>query len=194
MGEICPAFVEEEQTMISAVIRFLQLINDPKSITFVVWPIVIGYYIVSAFCLHFAKDPNYKGPWRKYGAVDLITSSIWCVAAIGLILSLLDLAIHNELRLGFLLHYFVLVAFLFAFLFNLLEWHWPGSLEGFAGGWAGELQCLILSTQALVSADFTSLRPKKRAAEVLGVLEAVLGLFFIAVFVAKAVSRMGFAR
>jgi hypothetical protein len=37
-------------------------------------------------------------------------------------------------------------------------------------------------------------KPKRRLAEVLAVAEAILGLFFIAVFGAKAVSRLGLTR
>ena len=154
------------------------------------WVVIALYYIVTWFFLRYEDDTTYKGPWRKNGPIDWVTSFIWSAAAVGLIVSLLVLAIRNELRLGVLLHYYALFAFLFAFLFNLLEWHCPGTLEGFAGRWSGEVQCLVLSLQALTSADFTSLRPKKRPAEVVAVFEAVLGLFFIAVFVAKAVSFM----
>ncbi len=177
--------------MIPAILQFLQGLNDPGRVVQVGFWYVASYYVVSGFFYHYATKPGYAGVWRKNGAVDVVTSVLWCFAAIGLILSLLDLLIRNELPLGYLLVYYALFLFLFAFVYNLLEWHLPGTIDGLKDGWTGELQCMTMSIQVMTTADYTTAKPARALAEFLAGLQSLLGIVFVAVFIAKAVALLG---
>jgi hypothetical protein len=174
--------------MTPTILQWLQAFNDPNTIIIIGLAYVASYYIVSAL-FHRAKSqvPGYNGAFRKNGPVDIITSFLWCIGAIGLIVSLIDLVTRNEIGLRNLLIYYALFLFAFAFLYNLLEWHSPGNLSGLKPGWSGELQCFILSIQVMASGNFTSVQPRGSLSDLLAALQLLLGIFFVAVFIAKAV-------
>lgn len=174
--------------MIPTLLQWLQAFNNPNTIIIIGLAYVASYYIVSAlFYRTQSQAPGYNGAWRKNGPVDIITSFLWCLGAIGLIVSLIDLVTRNEIGLRNLLIYYTLFLFAFAFLYNLLEWHSPGNLRGLKPGWGGELQCFILSVQVMASGSFTSVQPSGVLADLLAAVQLLLGLFFVAVFIAKAV-------
>lgn len=176
--------------MIPTIIRFLQVSNDPVKIIYIGFVYVASYYVVSAVFHHYSVKPGYSGIWRKNGIIDVITSVIWCIAAIGLITSLLDLLIRNELTVVYLLLYYALFLFLFAFLYNILNWHFVGTIDGLQAGWKGELQCVVMSIQVMTTGDYTSAKPAKLVAEVFACLQSLLGVLFVAVFIAKAVALL----
>jgi hypothetical protein len=115
---------------------------------------------------------------------------LWCFGALALIASLIDLVVRNELSVSFLLQYYALFLLFFAFVYNLIGWHLPGAIEGLRAGWAGELQCLIMSVQVMTTGDYTSAKPAKPISEVISAVQCLLGILFIAVFVAKAVGLL----
>lgn len=176
--------------MIPTVITFLQRLNDPFYIVRIGFTYVVSYYLVSACFHYYAARPGYVGVWRRHGAVDIGSSILWCFAALTLILSLLDLLIRNELSLSYLLLYYVLFIFLFAFVYNMLEWHFPGTICDMDDGWTGEVQCITMSIQLMTGGYHTSAKPARPTAEFIAGLQALLGIMFIAVFIAKAVAAL----
>jgi hypothetical protein len=174
--------------MIPAVLMWLQTLNDPNDIIPMGFFYVLSYYVVTAFTTFKRARPGYNGPWRKGGPGDIGTSIVWCLAACVLIMSLLDLLSRNELSLKQLLLYYVLFLFLFAFVYNILEWHFPGTIDGLLPGWPGELQCLSMSIQTMTTGDYTSAKPAKPIAETLSSVQLLLGVLMVAVFIAKAVA------
>lgn len=176
--------------MIPGVLQALQAVNDPKSIVLIGAAYGIGYYIVSWLFHRHSHDSTYGGWWRKNSAADAITSFLWIVVAVVLILSLLDLLSRNELPLQYLLAYYVLWLFLFAFIYNILEWHYPGMVSGLSEGWSGELQCLVMSVSAMTAGPYTSARPAKPLAEAIAAFQSLLGLLIVVVFIAKAVALL----
>ena len=173
--------------MLPAIIAGL---NDPAVIVYVGWGYVVSYYLASWGFHYHSSDANHTGIWKKNGFADVVTSTIWSIVAIILILSLIDLLIRNELSLGFLLHYYVLFLLLFAHVYNIVEWHAPGSIGDMQAGWPGELQCVIMSIEIMTSAPYTSARPVTLVPESIAALQALLGLAFVAIFIAKAVALM----
>jgi len=176
--------------MLTWIISGLQAINNPQAIVIVGLFVVASYYLVSAKFHYHSNSPTYRGVWNKNGPIDIVTSVVWALASILLILSLIDLVSRNELTLGFLLGYYTLFIFLFAIVYNVLEWHFPGGIAEQKAGWAGELQSVILSIQIMTSADYTSAKPARWDTESIASLQSLLAIFFIAVFIAKAVARM----
>ena len=110
-------------------------LNDPYRIVQIGVLYIASYYVVSAFFHAYTKKDNYAGFWSKNGVADKVSSVLWCITAVVLILSLLDLVTRNELSLGYLLLYYVLFLFLFAFLYNILEWHFRGTVAHLNPGW-----------------------------------------------------------
>lgn len=176
--------------LLSVIRRFASILGDPELMLLVGGIYVISYYFVSAIFLSKASDGSYRGAWRKNGPIDIATSLLWCFTALAMIVSLLGLLATNQLSLPHLLGYYALFIFLFAFVYNLLEWHFPGSIKDLTTGWSGELQSVLLSIQVMTSTDLTSARPKKSLVQVFAAIEALLGVLFVAVFIAKAVNLL----
>ena len=165
-------------------------LNDPIFIIDIGWGYVVSYYLASWGFHHHSADLNYTGIWKKNGFADVVTSTIWLIVAIILILSLIDLLIRNQLSLSFLLQYYALFLLLFGHMYNILEWHAPGSIAEMQNGWPGELQCAIMSIEIMTSAPYTSARPAGLVTESIAALQSLLGLAFVAIFIAKAVALM----
>jgi len=174
--------------MLPWLLHILQGLNDPKAVVLFACVFVAAYYVASALFIHFKNQPSYAGIWRHDGPIDFITSTFWMLMAVFMIISLIDLVVRNKLPLTYLFIYYMLFIFLFAFLYNVLEWHWPGVLAGVRGGWGTEFDCLIISIGAITTGGFMRARPAKWQTELLASIEQLLGLFFVAVFVAQAVS------
>jgi hypothetical protein len=79
---------------------------------------------------------------------------------------------------------------LFAFLYGILEWHWPGKLQGLSvNPLEGELQYLLLSVSAQTTGGFSRVKPSHCITEVIAAVQTLLGIAFLAVWVATAVNR-----
>jgi len=175
--------------MIDWLVAALHTLNNPSGAIPIGFAFVCSYYMVSAFFHNHDPKPTYKGVWRKGGFGDIATSMLWCSGALFLMASLVDLLVRNELSLGQLVSYYCLFLFLFAFIYNMLNRHFPGMIEGLKNGWIVELQCFSMSVQVMTTGDLTSAKPAKPA-EFIASLQLLLGLLFVAVFVAKTVGLM----
>jgi Mn2+/Fe2+ NRAMP family transporter len=173
--------------MLPWLISGLQSLNDPTVVVYVVWAFIVSYYLASwGFLSH--EEANYRGAWRKSGIIDIASSVIWLVVTIFLILSLIDLLIRNRVSLGLILHFYVFFLFLFAFVYNILEWHDSGQISPYSGGWAGELRCLVMSIEIMTSSPYTSTKPAKLLAESIAAIQSLLGIAFVTIFIVLAVT------
>ena len=129
------------------------------------------------------------GPFVRNGPLDVATSVVLVSITGWLIVNVVLLGAHGGLTFRFLLAYYALFILLFAGIYSLLEWHFPNSLhEVSKGSWETELQCLILSLQTMTTLGPTRASPKRYVAELVACAEAILGIFFIGVFVAQWVN------
>lgn len=181
--------------MLPAIIRALQAFDTPTGAVRVGFGFVISYYLLSLFFIPVNR-PSYKGwlkdvPWlRKNSIVDWATSLIWLSSAVILILSFVDFVVRKKITLADALKFYILFIFLFAFVYRLIEWHWPGVLAQQRTGWAAEVAALTLSIGAMTGGDLGAARPTKPALELIAALQTILGLLFVAIFIAKAVAEL----
>ena len=171
-------------------ILLIEALRDPFLISIACWIFIGGYYVVSYYFIKGARTKGYTGPWRKNGALDVITSVLWCLVAALLLASLLDLTIDNRLSLQYLVQYYFFFVFLFGFIYGILHWHWPGMLRDAGDGWRAEVKYIIISIQTITTVGYTTARPEHPVTELIACSQTLLGIFFIAVFIAKAVSAM----
>jgi hypothetical protein len=170
----------------------LKIIRSPKAVLVVSLFYIVGYYIISALVISAAQGNDASGIWRKNGPADIVTSIVWVLMALMLISSLLELAYKNRLGLGYLVIYYFLFIFLFAFCYGILEWHWPGMLENVnSDSWVAEWQYILVSIQTQTTLGYTQVKPGRVLTELISSLQALLGLFFTIVFIAKAVNKAG---
>jgi hypothetical protein len=165
------------------------------------------YYAMAAFFHHYAKRKEmpwssrarkrratggYRGfwarVWRKRGFLDRASSVLWVISAISMLVSLLVLLSVHGLKLRYIVAYYILFIFLFAICYNLAEWHYKGMIDDMEDGLIGEFQCVTMSIQLMTGGYHTSAKPADWRVEIFAGAEAVLGVFFIAVYVAKAVT------
>jgi hypothetical protein len=171
---------------ISYVSLFFDKYNDPAVFAALGWIFVASYYVTSwGFIAH---EKAKKGIWKKNGFFDRATTFIWFGFTVALIISSIDLIVKNEMSLTMLAIYYVLFLFLFAFIYNLIAWHSPGSVEKLGLGWTTEIQCLILSVSMMTGSGHTTVQPKNAVSDSIASVQSLIGLAFVAVFIAKAVS------
>ena len=164
-------------------------LDDPLVVGVVGWTFVASYYVASwGFISH--NKAGYQGPWRKNGWIDRVTSIMWAGVAVFLIMSLVVFLVGHQISLPGLLNFYFLFLFTFAFVYNILEWHFPGSLNNMQPGWPGEIQCLLISLAAMTTASYPSAAPKSLLAECISGIQTLLGVAFVAIFIAKAVSAL----
>jgi hypothetical protein len=107
----------------------IELINDPSLISLACTVFIVFYYLVSIKFINESKKVGSQSMWSKNGFFDIVTSFIWIVISILLILSLFELAGKKELTITYLIIYYFFFIFLFGILYGLLEWHWKGMLS-----------------------------------------------------------------
>lgn len=169
----------------------LKVVQDPTLVSWVCTGYILAYYVVSAICLHVERKSITTHPLKKNKPLDVITSVLWFLAAIMLVWSLLDLCILQQISLGFLVLYYFFFIFLFAFCYGLLEWHFPGMLEGVdSSTWEAEFLYIAISIQTQTTLGYTRAKPAKPLTELIACLQALLGLFFCIVFIARAVGLL----
>jgi hypothetical protein len=181
--------------MVPAVIRALQAFDTPTGAIRVGFGFVASYYILSFLFIPVNK-PGYEGRFKnaswlqKNGIVDWATSLVWLSSAVVLIVSFVDFVLRKKISLGDALRFYMLFIFLFAFVYRLIEWHWPGVLAQKRDGWAAEVTALTLSIGAMTGGDLGLARPTKPLLELIAALQTILGLLFVAIFIAKAVAEL----
>jgi hypothetical protein len=178
----------EMQTLLGII---LDIIKSPSKVSWVCTFYIFLYYVVSYLCIRAEQKNIETSPWKKNKPLDLITSVIWVFTAAMLIWSLLELCIRQQMSLGYLVLYYFFFIFLFAFCYGLLEWHFTGMLDGVdASTWEAEFQYIIISIQTQTTLGYTRVRPNRLLTEVIACVQALLGLFFCIVFVARAVNML----
>lgn len=181
--------------MLPLIIEALQAFDTPTIAVRVGFTFVASYYLLS-FIFIPANRADPKGwakqaTWlHKNGVFDWVTSVIWLMSAVVLILSFIDFVIRKKITLNDALKFYALFIFLFAFVYRLLDWHLPGMLSTQHDGWAGEVAALTLSVGAITGGDFGKSRPNRPLTELISSAEAILGILFIAIFIAKAVAEL----
>lgn len=170
---------------------FKNLIENPESITILSVFCIISYIIVSGFFI--SNKEKGKGAFKKYGFWDLITSIFWILCAIILIVSLFYLCtVKFSMPLKYLVTYYFLFIFLFAIIYGIIDWHFPGdAFEGItSGSWTAELQYLILSIQTQSTIGYTNRKPKSVGIELLAAIHSLLGIFFMAIFISISINKL----
>jgi hypothetical protein len=149
----------------------------------------LSYYLATWQFL--AQKVATSGIWKKHGFFDVTTSIFWSFSTVVLIVISIDLLIRNQLSLLLLANYYILFLFSFAFIYSLLDWHFAGSVENRQSDtWSGEIQSLIMSVTMMTGSGHTTVTPKGLRAESVAAIQSLLGLAFVAVFIAKAVSAV----
>jgi hypothetical protein len=173
--------------MISFFVTFLQSLKDPRVVVCLGVVYIAVYYFMAERFHRYAKFKKYSGVWKKWGVLDIVSSVVWIFSALGLIASLLDLLIRNNISLLYVFLYYILFIFLFAFIYSLLDWHFEGMIESLEDGLIGEIQCVTMSIQVMTGGYHTSAKPADWRVEAIAGVQAILGVMFVAIFVAKAV-------
>jgi hypothetical protein len=138
-----------------------------------------------------ARAGRSGGLFKRNGWFDVMTSLALIAVTLWLIGNVILLAVNQLLTFPYLFAYYVLFILLFSGIFSLIEWHFPASLEGAATScWETELQCLILSLQTITTLGPTRVKPFSYFTELTACGEAILGIFFIGVFVARWVNTL----
>jgi hypothetical protein len=93
--------------------------------------------------------------------------------------------------LGYLVVYYFLFIFLFAIIYGIIDWHWPNNMfEGIpeTGKWKAEARYLLISLQTQTTLGYTSSKPKDLKIELLTCIQALLGIFFITIFISLSIN------
>lgn len=126
--------------IIQALVRVLLSLNEPRVVVRNGFIYIGVYYVMAAFFHHYAKRSSDTGIWarfwRKGGFLDVVSSGLWLLSAGFLSLALLDL-LRTGLTLRYIIAYYILFIFLFAFIYNLLEWNFGGMVDSMKAGWIG---------------------------------------------------------
>ena len=126
MATRCGIIVELEQRM-SAILDSMPAIfgrlNGPVFFAYAGWVLVLSYYIATWRFL--AHKGTTSGIWRKDGFFDRATSVVWASSTVLLIGISIYLLIKNRLSLLLLANYYIFFLFSFAFIYSLLDWHFP---------------------------------------------------------------------
>ena len=166
-------------------------IQDPATVSLICFFYILGYYIVSALCIRAEQKGMDTSPLKKNAPLDVITSVLWVSIAFILLWSLLELCYMTPIPLGYLVLYYFFFIFLFAFSYGLLEWHFPGMLhEVDSATWEGELQYIVLSIQTQTTLGYTRAKPQRLLTEFIACTQALLGLLFCIIFIARAISKI----
>lgn len=152
--------------------------------------LALYFWLTQLFYAEFHKKRGQE-LFKRNGSFDILTSAALIVVTLLLIGNVILLAATYQLTFPFLLAYYGLFILLFSGIYSLIEWHYPGSLKGAAAScWETELQCLVLSLQTMTTLGPTRVSPQGYLAELIACAEAIIGIFFIGVFVARWVNTL----
>jgi hypothetical protein len=168
-------------------VNFLQSLDNPRVVV-CLGLVYIAVYCFMAVCFQSHAEINeYSGIWKKRGALDVVSSVLWIFSALIISVGLIDLLIVNKISLGYTVLYYIFSILLFAIIYSLLGWHFKGMIEGMAGGFREEIQCVTLSIQVMTGGYHTSAKASNWVTEAIAGVQAIEGVMFVAIFVAKAV-------
>lgn len=178
-------------TIQDVVASLSSFVNDPYRISLFCIIYICAYYFVSIFSIAAVKSGKANALWKKSGLLDVFTSITSTLFATALIWSLGTLAFNKTLTLSYLIMYYFFFICLFAFWYGILDWHWPGMLEGVSrDSWTALLEHLLISVQTQTTIGYTRGRPKRLLVEVIACIQALLGIFLITISIAKAVNQL----
>lgn len=177
--------------MIAVASSLSAFVQDPNRISKFCSIYIISYYLVSILSVSAAQYTGTKKKlWRKNGPLDIFTSATWLVFAALLIWSLSTLAFSASLTLRDLIQYYFFFIFLFAFWYGILDWHFPGMLEGVSrDSWQALLEHVLISVQTQTTIGYTRGRPKRLLVDIIACLQSLLGIFLITISIARAVNK-----
>lgn len=170
------------------------LLGSPGAVSKIAWVYILAYYAVSFTFVWVARRSKAGGLlsrlFKRNGVLDITSSAFWIFFAVLLIWSLLSLTAGGHLSLRVLAEFYLFFLFLFAFLYGLIEWHWPGKLENISPiEYEAEFEYFIISVGAQTTIGFMRARPNHWVTEIIAAAQAVLGVAFIAIWIALAISR-----
>lgn len=157
------------------------------------------YYGMSAFAIWGAnkKENPADGAFKqraagilKKGAVfDRVNSGLIVIVLVLFILTLLFWSSYKSLDLVDVICFYFYFVFLFAFLYCAINWEWPTSFGKTAkDDWAAELGYLVVSIQSQTTLGYTRMRPNNKRTELVSAFQSLIGVGFVAVIVAKAIT------
>ena len=169
----------------------IRLLNDPDAMIGFSVLCIFSYLVVSVFFFGTGNSERKDGFFLRNGWFDRLTTLVWSGWSVLLLVSLIILSSKNSLSLQYLLVYYGLFIFIFGMCYSLLEWHFEGHFDMKSKNfWDLEIQFLIMSIQSQTTIGHTSLKPARRFSELLVSLQALLGIFFLAIFVSRAVNQV----
>jgi len=178
--------VEEAWEGLRAVIR------DPFVVSMLCFAYIVSYYAVTGFCLRAVNGSTgwWWRLWNKNGPLDVMTSVLWVLGGLTLTWSLMECSLTGQLSIPYLTLYFGFFIFIFAVCYCIVEWHFGKSLRGVdPHTWRAQLQYLLVSVETQTSLGYAQAKPTRLLSECVAAVQALLGLFFVVVIIAKAVNR-----
>jgi len=149
------------------------------------------YYAMSYPAIKAAKTSNTTSFFRKGSQMDYLISFLILAAPVGLLIVLPTWSSFISLPLHELLAFYFYFLFFFAFIYCESNWHFSGALtEVQKDDWAAELRYFVISLQTQTTLGYTRTRPNNIATELFSGLQALIGVLFVAVVIAKAVGQV----
>lgn len=174
--------------------------------------VAVYYFLVSRFVkAHVSKDV--KSIFAYRGRLDIGTAILFCALSLSTISSMLYVGLAKQMTLQLLSIYYAVLVFLFAIIYALWEWHFPGSLhfevsmkdrkavitEGVEAEsdaskkkklYQQEWDSLLLSLHIQTGVGFGRIQSRSRWVDLIAGLQAVLTLFFVSVAVARLLNHL----
>lgn len=167
-----------------------KILGSPQIITWICIACICSYYLVSWLFINKIGSTN---RWMaKSGIIDRVTSFAWTGTAVLLIASLYYLCSEMSMPLRFLLIYYFLFIFLFAIVYGIIDWHYEGiAFDNIdTGTWKAELQYFLISLQTQTTLGYTNSKPKSIGADIVTSVQALMGVFFIAIFISLSLNNI----
>jgi hypothetical protein len=148
------------------------------------------YYSMSVPAINAVNTPGSTSIFRKQTGVDYCTTALILLAPLFLLFVLPTWAAFISLSLFELLAFYIYFVFFFAFIYCSLNWHSPGAIAAIQNdNWYAEIQYLIVSLQSQTTLGYTRARPNDLFTEFFSAVQALIGVLFVAVAIAKAVGQ-----
>lgn len=162
---------------------------NPRNVSIICWSFIILYYLLSWGFIRDLKATSKSKWWKQNGFFDKLTSFFWLCFSAVLVGSLLELELtkSKELTLGYVVDYYILFIFLFAFCYGIMDWHRPNIMfaEISPSPWHREVQYVIISFQTQSTLGYTRARPNHFLPELISCIQVFLGIFFIVTSISK---------
>ena len=157
------------------------------------WRLVVMLLAVSGAILGWLPTTADSTWWHLYLVMSIIFNMIVCVALLRQVFRPGEINWH---RLRGATAVYVLIGFLFALVFGLLESLWQGSFDGLVHEPRQHLirDTVYFSFVTLTTVGYGDITPVSEAARSLAVVEALFGQIFLAILIGRLVSLSGTLR